>query len=70
METAQPGRFSAGSVLEVMGTTVVSAQNVEYKFTVALGNDVPRGSGVYVYPPLIDNKPTLDCSVDYVVTSI
>lgn len=41
---------------------MVSEQNVEYKFTVNIGNDIPKSAKVYIYFPLINNQETLDCT--------
>lgn len=41
---------------------MVSATNIEYKFTIYPGNDIPQDSMVYIYFPTINGKEFLDCN--------
>lgn len=55
LQNSQPGVFASDSRIEVLGSTMVSEENVSYRFHVSIGNDVPISALVYIYFPTINN---------------
>lgn len=69
LQMTEPGDFQTGTKMDVIGSTMVSTENVEYKFTLRTKNDIPQGSKLYFYFPPVLNKLSLDCNDNYVVTA-